>query len=156
MCINLFNCDFSDLFQECVWSATRRCMEPRRPAKLWGAFTMTAASPAAPVVSTHTHIHTHSIPSLSLLLSPPLLGRFTCKAHVTPWLISCQRPCSLELKVVPLSLVVHRPEQKHSYLGITVLYCWCLVSGCASHSSSPHKDTRKHFLPTWLIYQTIK
>lgn len=42
------------VFQESVLNATRRCMEPTRPAKLWVASTTTAASPAVPVVSTYT------------------------------------------------------------------------------------------------------
>lgn len=43
------------------------------------------------------------------------------------------------------SFYLHSLSQRkaHNYLGITVLCCWCLVSGRASHSSSPHKDTSK-------------
>lgn len=70
-------------------------MEPTRPAKLWGASTTTAASPAVPAVSTNT--------TLSLLLpleqSVPVCSLDThVKLTLPP-----ERPRYLEFKAVPSS-----------------------------------------------------
>lgn len=56
------------MLQGCAWSVIRQCTEPIRPARLWVASTMTAASPAAPVVSTNAHTHSHFCSHLNTFL----------------------------------------------------------------------------------------
>lgn len=129
------------VLQESALSATKPCMEPTRPAKLWVASTTTTALPAALAVSkntctTHLHWvlllpfkHFHLLSSVDSHVNFSHLLNNGLLKTLSSWFISGTFLFSRSLS----------RAKTHSYLGITVLCCWCLVSGCASHSSSPHR-----------------
>lgn len=96
--------------------------------------------------SKYSHTRTHN--THTICLNKVYSNTFTS----SPWLFHMLRSCQLQTYRLPntlfsqteavlrLQLLTARAK-KHNYSGITVLCRWCLVSGCASHSSSPHKDT---------------
>lgn len=114
VCKSVALSDLSDS-QERAWSATRQCMEPTRPAKLWGACTTTAASPAAPAVSTNAPL----CPLLPLERSVPVCS---LDSHVKLTLPP-ERPCYLEFKAVSSSSGVCAGTQWfEDYLPVLLLF----------------------------------